>query len=266
MSGYHDAGWTSVVAAGRDGADKPVIIKMLPESDRFLQERTALTYWAGAGVCRLLAADEDTQALLIESVSGTPGGADRPPNHAARVAAALHRLHQQTALPDSVGSVPLLTNYYLHEVVPRISSRAVRWNDVVGADRVTRALELCRDLATAKRTPVMLHADLYAENVLFDEHGEPVFIDPHPKIGSAAFDWAFWCVYYVPSPSAGFAERVELCRQHTSCDMDEVLAWVVTLAVDGALYYLDTEDPTAEAMLAVLSSPLLAPLLKLETS
>lgn len=109
----------------------------------------------------------------------------------------------------------------------------------------------------------MLHSDLYAENVLFDEHGEPVFIDPHPNIGSAAFDWAFWCVYYVPS--AGFEERVELCRQYTPCDIDEVLAWVVTLAVDGALYYLDTNDETAEAVRGVLGSPTLVPVLTSRT-
>ena len=76
----------------------------------------------------------------------------------------------------------------------------------------------------------MLHSDLYAENVLFDEHSLPVFIDPHPKIGSAAFDWAFWCVYYVPAE--GFAKRIELCRQHTPCDMNEVLAWAATLSAD----------------------------------
>jgi streptomycin 6-kinase len=96
--------------------------------------------------------------------------------------------------------------------------------------------------------------------VLFDEQGEPVFIDPHPKIGSATFDWAFWCVYYVRS--AGFEERIELCRQYTPCDIDEVLAWAVTLAVDGALYYLDTKDTTAEAMRAVLRSSMLKPVLQ----
>jgi streptomycin 6-kinase len=255
---YHDAGWTSVVAAGRDATGRPLIIKVLPELDRFLQERAALRHWVGAGVCRLLAADEPAQALLIESVTETPGGAVRPPDHADLVAAAIHRLHQQPAVAD--GSVPLLTDYYLNEVVPRISRRAVRWGEIVGPAYVDRALELSSDLCAGQRSVAMLHADLYAENILFDEQGKPVFIDPHPVIGSAAFDWAFWCVYYVPT--AGFDERVELCRHHTPCDMDEVLAWALTLAVDGALYYLDTEDMTADAMLAVLDSPVLGALLR----
>ncbi|HEX3786101.1 MAG TPA: aminoglycoside phosphotransferase family protein [Pseudonocardiaceae bacterium] len=260
VSGYHDAGWTSVVAAGRDSVGRPVIIKLLPETERFRQERATLEHWAGAGVCRLLAADEDAQALLIESVTEIPGGAMRPPDHVERVAAAIHRLHQQLVRADIGCPVPLLTDYYLNEVVSRISQRAVHWGKVVGPAQVDCALALCRDLCAGKRPLAMLHADLYSENVLFNEQGDPVFIDPHPKIGSAAFDWAFWCVYYVPT--AGFEERVELCRHHTPCDMDEVLAWVLTLAVDGALYYLDTKDATADAMLAVLDSPVLVSLLR----
>lgn len=259
IAGYHDAGWTSIVAAGMDGAGRPVIIKVLPELDRFLQERDALAHWAGAGVCRLLAADEGAQALLIESVTETPGGAIRPSDHVARVAAAIRQLHERPATPSRAGLVPLLSDYYLGSVIPRLARRAERWGAAVGSMRVTRTLELCRNLCAISTGPVMLHADLYAENVLFNEQGDPVFIDPHPKIGSAAFDWAFWCVYYVPSE--GFEERAELCGQRTPCDMSEILAWAVTLAVDGALYYLDTNDPMAQAMIKVLSSPVLAPVL-----
>jgi streptomycin 6-kinase len=35
---------------------------------------------------------------------------------------------------------------------------------------------------------------------------------------------------------------------------DEVMAWSVTLAVDGALYYLEAGDPTANAMMTLLES------------
>jgi streptomycin 6-kinase len=88
--------------------------------------------------------------------------------------------------------------------------------------------------------------------VLFDEDSGPVFIDPHAKVGSPAFDWAFWCVYYVPT--SGFVDRVALCREYAPAELDEALAWSVTLAVDGALYYLDTGDDRVAAMLTVLES------------
>ena len=66
-------------------------------------------------------------------------------------------------------------------------------------------------------------------------------------------------MYYVPG--SDFAKRVELCRRHALCDVDEVLAWAVTLVVHGTLCYLLDEAPTAEAMLTVLDSPILAPFL-----
>lgn len=257
LSGYHDQGCASVVATGRDRTGLLVVIKALPETARFRQERAALEHWAGERVCRLLDADNECQVLLLESVTDTAGGATRPQNHPECVAKVLGRLHERPAPTN--GPVPMLIDYYSRVVVPRISRRAARWGEIIEPAHVARAVEISQDLCTDTRPRSMLHADLHAENVLFDERGEPVIIDPHAKIGSAAFDWAFWCVYY--EPNAGFADRVHLCRQHAPGSADEALAWAVTLAVDGALYYLDTNDQTAAAMLAVLESPVLAPLL-----
>ncbi len=129
---------------------------------------------------------------------------------------------------------------------------------MVGYDHVARCIEFSHELCERSTRQRVLHADLYAENVLFDADGKPVFIDPHAKIGSPAFDWAFWCVYYLPT--SGFEDRVALCREYVPDEFEEALAWSATLAVDGALYYLDTDDDTASAMLAVLDSEPLAQL------
>lgn len=254
LAGFHDAGWTSVVGIGRDQRDRLVLLKALPETERYHQERTALDHWAGNGVCRALAADDDHQILMIEAVADAPGGAARPADHARRVAEALHLLHRLPATPG--GEVPLLTDYYRDTVIPRIERRAANHARLVGPTHVRRAVALSRDLCAVTEQVTMLHSDLYAENVLFDHARRAVFIDPHAKIGSPAFDWAFWCVYY--QPTAGFAERVALCREHLPAMFDEVLAWSVPLAVDGALYYLEAGDDTASSMLDDLNSPILA--------
>ncbi|OLT44115.1 hypothetical protein BJF85_20650 [Saccharomonospora sp. CUA-673] len=102
----------------------------------------------------------------------------------------------------------------------------------------------------------MLHTDLYAENIVFNSDHEPVFIDPHPKIGTPAFDWAVWCVYY--RDNDGFTNRFDLCRSQAPALADEALAWSLTLAVDGALYYSDKEDPRVATTLSILESPELA--------
>ena len=256
LVGYHDAGWTSVIAVGVDPADRPVILKALPEPDRFQRELAALQHWDGQGVCRLVAADTTAHVLLLEQIGGRAGGVARPSNHPERVAEALACLHKRPA--PAHPAVPRLADYYRGTVVPRMERRAAQFGHVVGPRRITAAVRLSRILCVNQQERALLHADLYAENVLFGEEGEVVFIDPHAVTGSPAFDWAFWIVYY--QPDSGFEERVALCARHTPADMTEVLAWVATLAVDGALYYLATKDPRLDALLAVLASPTVAPL------
>jgi hypothetical protein len=52
LHGFYDAGWTSVIAVGRDKSGREVILKALPETDRYRHERAALTHWDGLSVCR----------------------------------------------------------------------------------------------------------------------------------------------------------------------------------------------------------------------
>jgi streptomycin 6-kinase len=254
LDGFHDAGWTSVVGVGHDDLGRIAILKALPESNRYHQERAALTHWGGDGVCRLLNANDENQILMIEAVGATPGGARRPDNHVEIVADALPGLHRIAAAPGH--RVPMLTDYYLDTVLPRIERRVPNWGAPIGNYHVSRATSLCRELGSASGPCMMLHSDLYAENVLFDDARCAVFIDPHAKVGSPAFDWAFWCVYYASTSS--FATRAHLCRERVPALFDEVLAWSTTLAVDGALYYLEEGNPAATMMMETMQSPILA--------
>jgi len=248
LVGFHDEGWTSVVAAGRTPCGRTVVLKAVPESDRFRRELVALRHWPNGVACRLLDWDGATQVLLLDAVAGRLGGAARPVDHQERVARRLAALH---ARRDGGGAdLPSLADYYRDRVMPRIRARAMRFRAEVDAARVSRVLTVAQTLCDSSGPASVLHADLYAENALFDEAGEPVFIDPYPMVGPPAFDWAFWCVYY--RPTAGFADRLDLCLRHAACPVADVAAWVATLAVDGALYYLETGDPTAYSLIDIL--------------
>ncbi len=120
VSGYHDAGWTSVVALGIGADGRCVLIKASPDVERYEQERAALLHWQGAPVNRLLDFDDTDRLLLLNAVAGIPGGSPRPVEHQRRVAASISRLHGKTAPVDR--SVPLLTDYYLGTVVPRVET------------------------------------------------------------------------------------------------------------------------------------------------
>ena len=248
LVGFHDEGWTSVVAAGRTPCGRTVVLKAVPESDRFHRELLALRRWPNGVACHLLDWDGATQVLLLDAVAGRLGGAARPVDHQERVARRLAALHARR--DGGGGDLPSLADYYRERVLPRIRARAMRFQAEVGAARVSRVLTVAQTLCDSSGPVSVLHADLYAENVLFGDVGEPVFIDPYPMVGPPAFDWGFWCVYY--RPAAGFADRLGLYLQHAACPVADVAAWVATLAVDGALYYLETGDPTAYALIDIL--------------
>lgn len=250
IDGFHDAGWTSIVAVAHRGDGQAVILKAFVDPNRYHQEQSALAHWNGRGACRLLDNDDTNLVLMTALVGGAPGGAPRPSDDTERVADALSRLHHVQVPPGT--AVPTLRHYYLHTVLPRMQRRATRFGAAIGEPTIRRALEVGAELCEDSHPRSMLHSDLYTENVLFDVDGNPVFIDPHPKIGSPAFDWAFWCVYF--RQDGQFDTRVGLCRRRVPELADEMLAWSLTLAVDGGLYYLDTNDPGWDEMRAVLAS------------
>ncbi|MBM7771202.1 streptomycin 6-kinase [Actinokineospora baliensis] len=253
--GYHDSGWTSIVAIGEIAGHRRVALKALPDRNRFERELTALRHWGGRGTAVLLDADEDAQILIIGLVGGRAGGVNRPPDHTSRVARALPELHRHTA--QASRSVPTLTDYYSTVVVPRMVRRSSRLAHLVGAHRVDTALALAQSFGQSQFDLKMLHADLYQENILFNNRREAVFIDPHALMGTPAFDWAFWAIYY--DRFEGFELRVSLCEQNTPDLFEETLQWVITIAIDGALYYIDVGDhESARALLLMLDHPMVA--------
>lgn len=250
LDGFHDAGWTSIIGVGVDSQGQAVVLKATPDRDRFRRERSALTHWRGLSAVELLRADAERQVLLLRAVGKTPGGRSRPGDHESRVAAVLKQLHSRPA--DDVEEVPALGDYYQSEVMPRIGRRAMSLDQPIESAKTDAVLVLCDQLSSGQSSPSLLHSDLYAENIPFDEHGAPVFIDPLAMVGDAAFDWAFWSVYY--TPLEGFERRLELCKAYAPCKVDKIIRWASTLAVDGALFYIETADERCSEMLRILST------------
>ncbi|MFG2680787.1 aminoglycoside phosphotransferase family protein [Streptomyces sp. NPDC048392] len=256
LGAYHDAGHASVVVTAGTLEGRPLLLKAWADPTRFRNEVTALRLWAGGPTTGVVEAADDLVAAALEMVGGRPGGCERPPRELQTVAAALQGLHTIGRRQRRPRELPSLTSYLYQEVRPRVRRRlesvdAGPWQGLVNS-AVPALVALEEDGGRA----TVLHADLYRENVLFDWLGHPRLIDPLPMVGDAAFDWAFWTVYY--DLGHGTDARLATAARISRIPVPVLAPWCRALALDGLLFYLDTGDPRAPRMadvLAWLSAP-----------
>jgi streptomycin 6-kinase len=244
LTGYLDAGCASVLAIGQTRDERPVVVKAWYDRSRYAHEIRALRLWPQDRVPRVLANADDLTVAVVETVGGRSGGAPRPDGEYEAVALALAGLHDHTA---DVSAFPTLDDYLWAVVLPRIQRRLTQF----GGDLPAHVLDHLGELDLDPRG-VLLHGDLYRQNVLFDNDRRPVFIDPLPMVGDPAFDWAFWVVYYdlLADPVA----RLRLAAAIGRIAVTDLLPFCLTLCIDGLLYYRETRDPRASRMLDVITT------------
>jgi streptomycin 6-kinase len=248
---YHDAGHASAIATASDLDGRPRLLKAWFDPVRYRHEIRALRLWAGGMTAAVIETADDHAVALLEMVGGRPGGSRWRQQETQAVAGALHDLHTRGRARPRTRSLPLLSDYLRCTVLPRIEDRALnldlgRWRSLV--DDAARALGT---LSEDPERSTVLHGDLYRENVPFDEKGHPRLIDPVPMVGDAAFDWAFWTVYYELGRET--SQRLATAARISRTPAPVIAPWCRLLSVDGLLYYVDTDDPRAPQMAEVLS-------------
>ncbi|HEX2132278.1 MAG TPA: aminoglycoside phosphotransferase family protein [Actinophytocola sp.] len=197
----------------------------VPSGDSLRTEAPALAAFAGRGAVRLLRADLDRGALLLERA--TPGDRlrDLVPRHdtaaTAIVAEVARRLHSAPApaLPDPVSYAADFDDHLAahgdHGPLPR--------------DLVVRAAGLLRELC-ASGERVVLHGDLHHDNILRGTREPWLAIDPHGLVGDPGYDVG--ALLYNPEPdvrdpalTALVPARVEQLADVLRMPVERVVAW-----------------------------------------
>lgn len=143
-------------------------------------EGLALQHWGGRGAVRLRRADPHRRALLLDWLPG-PDLGDSWDVEACEVVGGLYASLHVPAMPQ-LASVASYMERWLAEL------------DGLGRDLpiprryVEQALSLGRDLLADDTPPVVVHGDLHYANVLADEDGEWLAIDPKPMAGDPHYE------------------------------------------------------------------------------
>lgn len=163
-------------ATAADGA--PMVLKVGPPWPRVGHEIAALRAWDGVGAPRLLRADEDRHALVLERVD--PGTHPEPgeAHDVARVMCALH-ISAPAGLPP------------LGETVRRRLARAAD-EGRASPPRLAWAHVTLAELERSAPPPKLLHGDFDDRSLLVCSRRGLCAIDPLPCVGDPSYDAAYW--------------------------------------------------------------------------
>ncbi|MCU7727436.1 aminoglycoside phosphotransferase family protein [Actinoplanes sp. KI2] len=217
------------------GDGTPAVLKLgVPTGTSLAEEARALTAFDGHGAVRLLRADLDRGAILLERIA--PGGRARDlvpgrDSEATSVAAdVMRRLHRPPppgcTMPDLLSQARAFDDY-----------RAVHGQaGPLPLDLVVRAGGLMRELCASAPAHVLLHGDLHHDNILRATREPWLAIDPHGLVGDPGYEVG--SLLYNPDPDnrdealTGLAPaRAEQLADELAMPIDRVLAWGFVKAV-----------------------------------
>jgi streptomycin 6-kinase len=221
------------------------VFKLSREVDETRNEIAALRLWDGDGAVRLLDAEPDQGALLLERLA--PGTmllevASADDDRATLIAAeVLRELWRPARTDDGLRSLDSWCDAYARN---RVALQAGTGG--FPAALFDRADGLRRDLLASTTLPTALHGDLHHHNILRAQRAEWLAIDPKGLLGDRAFDV---CQFFRnPDFDRLPARRVNARRLDIFCatlglDRQRVKDWCLVHAVlDACWEYEDGND------------------------
>ncbi len=206
----------------------------VPTGTSLAEEAPALAAFDGRGAVRLLRAELDRGALLLERI--TPGWRagdlvpDRDDEATSAAVAVMRRLHVPPPpgcrMPEALSQVEAFDDYL------SVHGQA----GPLPADLVVRAGGLMRELCASATDRVVLHGDLHHDNILRATREPWLAIDPHGIIGDPGYEVG--ALLFNPDPddrdealTTLVPSRVEQLADELAMPVDRVVAWGFVKAV-----------------------------------
>jgi streptomycin 6-kinase len=175
----------SWVVAVRRADGTPAVLKLGMPHMEGAQEIEGLRFWNGDPTARLLEADEDLGAMLIERCQpGCPLRSESEPEQDFVIAALLKRLWRKSVSRNGLHRFRRISEMLEHWREETLA-QAPLWPD---PGLVKEGLQVLQALARPLPTDVLLATDLHAGNVLRSQREAWLIIDPKPFVGDAPYD------------------------------------------------------------------------------
>jgi len=227
-------------AVRADGSE--VILKLGIPNREVATEIEALRLYDGRGCVKLLAANHNLGALLLEQIKpGTQLLDVSDDDEATRIAAqVMGQLWQP--VPDDH---PFPTAARWAQGLERMRKRYDGSTGPLPSDLVEKAEALFNELLGAMETLVLLHGDLHHENILCAERAPWLAIDPKGVVGEPAYEVGALLrniklqLLDRLQPSKILARRVSILKEELGFEQERMLGWGLAQAVLAAWWCLE---------------------------
>ncbi|HEX7022033.1 MAG TPA: aminoglycoside phosphotransferase family protein [Trueperaceae bacterium] len=242
-------------AASAEGPDgTPYALKMGVPGHEIRREIDALRLYDGQGVARLVDADPDMAALLLELLEPGIMLADLPDDEeATRIAGGVMKELWRPVPQDHA---------FLHvrEWFAELPNLRARYGGGTGpfpAALVDTAERLYAELAASSAETVLLHGDLHHYNILASRRAPWLAIDPKGVVGDPAFDVGPLLenpmphIRHYPDLRGVLARRVEILGEVLQMDRGRILGWALAFSVLSGWWNLESHGAGWEPQIAV---------------
>ncbi len=223
----------------------PAVLKLEKPGQGVAAQAAALAAWDGAGAVRLLRADPERGALLLERL--LPGTA------LASLCADGRDDAATVAIADLIARLrrPIPPGAVLADAQGLRRAIAACTDPRLDPPLRERALHLWRDLVASARPPVLLHGDLHHGNVLADGEGWRA-VDPVGATGEPAIE-AATMLTTPPRWLAGrrdlrelLSRRIAILAERLGEDRARLAAWGFAVAVLKMVWAIEDGDDPAQ--------------------
>lgn len=237
-------------AARADGVE--VVLKVGPPNPELLTEIAALRGYDGRGSVRLLDADPEWGALLLERLRpGVPLTTVAGDEAATLIAAQVMRQLWRPAPPDH--AFPTVARWAAG--LQRLRQTFAGGVGPFPAGLVATAENLFAELLPSMAEPVLLHGDLHHDNILQAQRQPWLALDPKGVVGEPAYELGALLrnpqpqLLAYPEPARILARRVDLLAEFFGLARERIIGWGVAQAVLSAWWsYEDHGHGWAPAM------------------
>ena len=219
-----------------------------PELNR---EMAALRLYNGRGMVRLLVADPEQGAMLLERLHPGQMLVELPDDAAASRIAANLMPQLWRPLPDDHAFTPVAD---WAEGLGDLRREFAGGCGPFPPQLVDLAERLFAELFASAAPPVLLHGDLHHYNILSAERQPWLAIDPKGVVGEPAYEIGAWLrnpldLMARPSPERILARRVAIFSEMLALDRERIVGWGVAQAVLSAWWSYEDHGHGWEAAL-----------------